>query len=82
MFANQNLDARVEKDFVLPSAQRVGVVLDVFNVFNSANFGCFDTFIAPTTGQPNAHYGQPGCAALGRRLQIGLRYDMDPHSGP
>jgi hypothetical protein len=77
VFANQNLDARIEKDFSLPNTQRVGVSLDLFNALNSANFGCYDTFIAPTTGQPNANYGRPGCAAPGRRLQIGLRYNLE-----
>ena len=78
VFANQNLDMRVEKDFTLANSNRVGVALDLFNAFNSANFGCYDTYIAPRTGAPNANYGRPGCAAPGRRLQIGLRYNLDP----
>jgi hypothetical protein len=79
VFATQNLDARLEKDFKLQSnGQNVGLVFDVFNAFNTENWGCFDATIFPTSGAPNANYGRPSCAALGRRLQIGLRYGAKP----
>jgi hypothetical protein len=84
VFANQNLDARVEKGFRVVSGQRVAVSLDLFNALNSANYGCYETTIVPTADQ-NAdwrrQYGQPKCAALGRRLQIGLRYGVRPDVG-
>ena len=54
--------------------QRVSVSADLFNAFNSRNYGCYNTTINPTSGPPNANYGVPGCAALGRRFQIGMRY--------
>jgi hypothetical protein len=75
-FAFQNMDIRLQKDFdILSAGQRVGLAIDFFNVFNSANFGCYDTTIRTPT---NLNYGKPGCAGLGRRLQVGLRYSARP----
>ena len=74
-FAFQNMDLRLQKDFdILSAGQRAGLVIDLFNAFNSANWGCYDTTIRPG----NANYGKPGCAGLGRRLQVGLRYSARP----
>ena len=79
LFAFQNMDVRLQKDFdILSSGQRVGVAVDLFNAFNSANFGCFDTTLRTPT---NTNYGHPGCAGLGRRLQVGLRYSARPSVG-
>lgn len=78
VFNTQNMDARLEKNFLLASGQHVAVLVDLFNAFNTANFGCYDAQINPTSGSPNANYNKPGCAALGRRLQLGLRYGLQP----
>ena len=75
-FSTQNLDLRLEKGLPLASRQRVSLALDLFNAFNSRNFGCFDAFIAPGTEPANANYNRPGCAAPGRRIQLGLRYGL------
>ncbi len=84
VFNTQNMDARVEKSFSLASGQSVAVLLDLFNAFNTANWGCYDAQINPTSGSPNANYNRPGCAALGRRMQLGVRYGLQParRSGP
>jgi hypothetical protein len=75
-FAFQNMDIRLQKDFdIMSSGQRVGLAVDLFNVFNSANFGCYDTTLRTPA---NTNYGKPGCAGLGRRLQVGLRYSARP----
>jgi len=75
-FAFQNMDVRLQKDFdILSSGQRVGIAVDLFNAFNSANFGCYENTI---TNPPRSNYGQPTCAGLGRRLQVGLRYSARP----
>ncbi|MBV9879035.1 MAG: hypothetical protein JO180_01000 [Gemmatirosa sp.] len=81
VFANQNLDARIEKGLSVGGGQRVSVGLDVFNVFNSANFGCYGDHatIVPVADQNadfRSTYGTPNCAALGRRLQVGVRYGL------
>jgi hypothetical protein len=79
VFATQNLDLRLEKGFRLGSGQSVSLMADLFNALNSANFGCFDATIVPLGDQNDAwraRYGSPGCAAPGRRLQVGLRYGL------
>ena len=74
VFGYQNMDVRLQKDLRFATGQTAAVLVDVFNVFNSDNFGCYEAQINPTNGPPNARYGQPSCAGLGRRLQVGLRY--------
>jgi hypothetical protein len=73
VFAFQQVDMRAEKALRFASGQSVSIVADLFNAFNNANYGCFNTTI-PVRGQTNAAYGTPGCAGLGTRLQLGLRY--------
>ncbi|HEV7387132.1 MAG TPA: carboxypeptidase regulatory-like domain-containing protein [Gemmatimonadaceae bacterium] len=80
VFATQNMDIRLQKDIDFASSQTAAIVVDVFNVFKSENFGCYNTDINPPS-QPNTNYGQPGCAALGRRLQLGIRYGFHPAGG-
>ena len=70
VFAYQNLDLRLQKDIDFISGQRAAVLIDLFNAFNSANFGCYNTTLNAT----NTNYGKPGCSGLGRRLQVGIRY--------
>jgi outer membrane receptor protein involved in Fe transport len=79
VFALQNMDLRLGKNFILPNGQRAGLAIDLFNVFNSRNFACYDARI-PVGGNPadNDNFGKPNCAAPGRRLQIGLNYDFGP----
>jgi len=78
VFNNQNLDFRLEKGFVVRGGQRVSISADLYNSLNSRNFGCYDATIFPTSGSANANYNKPNCAALGRRLQVGLRYGLVP----
>jgi cystathionine beta-lyase/cystathionine gamma-synthase len=80
---------RLEKGVTVARGQQASVVLDLFNVFNSANWGCYESTIIPTADQATdanwkQKFGQPQCAGLGRRLQLGLRYgfrDSDRQSG-
>lgn len=72
VFNNQNLDLRVDRGFAIGGTQRVSLTADLFNALNSRNYGCYNNFI-PASG-PTASYGQPTCAAVGRRFQLGLRY--------
>jgi hypothetical protein len=78
VFANQNLDLRLEKIFSFAGAQQVSVSADVFNALNSRNFGCYNADINPPNEPPNPNFGVPTCAAPGRRLQVGLRYGFLP----
>ena len=43
--------------------QSVSLVVDLFNAFNSKNFGCFNDARIPRTGQTNANFGRPTCSA-------------------
>lgn len=80
VFATQNMDVRLQKDISFASRQTAAVVVDVFNVFKSDNFGCYNTDINPPS-QPNNDFGKPFCAAFGRRLQVGIRYGFHPTGG-
>jgi hypothetical protein len=72
-FPYQSFDFRLQKDVLVGGTARVGVSAEIFNAFNHHNYGCFDGFIAPVSGPPNAHFGQPGCIVTdGRRTQFGV----------
>ena len=76
-FATQNADLRLEKGLGFARGQNATIVFDMYNAFNSTNYGCYETTIVPTADQNadwRARFQQPSCAALGRRLQIGVRY--------
>lgn len=84
VFNYQNLDVRLQKDIDFASRQTAAIVVDVFNVLKSQNFGCYNTTINPPNppqNNSNANYGNPGCAGLGRRLQVGVRYGFHPTGG-
>jgi hypothetical protein len=80
VFATQNMDVRLQKNINFASSQTAAVVVDLFNVFKTANLGCYNGDIGPP-GNPNANYGKPDCAGLGRRLQVGIRYGFHPTGG-
>ena len=80
VFGYQNMDVRLEKDIHFASEQTASVLVDVFNAFNSDNFGCYETQINPGGPEANKNYGKPNCAGLGRRLQVGVRYGFRPLS--
>jgi hypothetical protein len=89
VFAYQNADMRLERGLTVARGQHASVVLDLFNVFNTANWGCYESTIIPAADQATdagwqKRYGQPQCAGLGRRMHLGLRYgfrDADRRSG-
>ena len=64
------MDIRLRKDFPPFSGTTLGVTVDLFNVFNHRNLGCFNTF-RPS----DANFGEASClVADPRRLQIGAEY--------
>lgn len=84
VFAYQNMDLRLQKDINFASSQTAAIVLDLFNAFNSENFGCYNTTIDPPNppaNNSNDDLGRPNCAGLGRRLQVGIRYGFHPRGG-
>jgi len=73
-FGYRNVDFRLQKDFNAFGKTSIGVVAEVFNAFNFANYGCLQAFIPPE-GNPNL--GQPTCVvSLGRREQVGLKVNF------
>jgi outer membrane receptor protein involved in Fe transport len=75
-FAYRSVDLRLQKDIPIGN-KSVGLIAEAINAFNYKNFGCYDGFIAPTSGAPNPNYGKPGCQLdTGRRLQAGLTFSF------
>jgi hypothetical protein len=79
VFATQNMDFRIEKDFTFVADQHLGLVVDLFNAFGVKNYGCYNGDI-PAPGEVNVNFNRPDCAGLGRRLQLGLRYGLQPRA--
>lgn len=69
----QTMDLRIEKEFVFAATNRLGVILEAFNVFNEERYAGYQDFVPPE-GNPNL--GVPWGIITGsqRRYQIGLRY--------
>jgi carboxypeptidase family protein/TonB-dependent receptor-like protein len=68
-WAYRRVDFRLRKDFPQFSGTQLGVTLDVFNAFNSMNFGCYDTGF----GSPN--FGKASCVVSDpRHVQLGAEY--------
>lgn len=68
-FAYRRLDLRLRKDFPQIGSTQLGVTLDVFNVFNYQNFGCYDVgFGSPNLGKASCVVSDP------RRAQLGVEY--------
>lgn len=75
-FPYQNVDMRLRKDF--PSfgnmATRIGLTLDVFNVLNHNNLGCYNTN-NPSGSDPA--FGTAGCTVSdARRYQVGAELNF------
>jgi len=67
-FAYRMVDLRLRKDFLNRSGNRMGVVAEVFNVFNFDNLGCYSTF-----DREADNFGTASCTISDpQRLQIGL----------
>ncbi len=69
-FAYREVDVRLKKDFPAIAGTNFGVTLDVFNVFNFQNLGCFNT---GSMTDPN--YGKASCVVSDpRRMELGANY--------
>jgi len=70
-WAYRRLDLRLRKDFPRMGGTQFGITLDVFNVMNYQNFGCYDTGF----GSPNL--GKANCVVSdARRAQFGAEYSF------
>ncbi|HLS46928.1 MAG TPA: hypothetical protein VK012_00285, partial [Gemmatimonadales bacterium] len=65
----RRVDLRLRKDFPDIGRTNIGVIVDAFNVFNYANFGCFNT----PANQADVNFGKPNCIVSDpRRIQLGV----------
>jgi len=71
-WAYQRVDVRLRKNFPEFSGMNLGVTLDVYNLFNTVNLGCWAVGYNPPNISSSA-----GCTASDpRRVQIGAQYDF------
>jgi hypothetical protein len=77
------MNVRFDKGFTLPNGQRISVLAEIFNLFDTENYGCpSDVFgiFNQNTGQLETrdNFGDLNCVVgenPSRRLQLGIRYD-------
>jgi outer membrane receptor protein involved in Fe transport len=71
----KQVDLRIAKQLEVAPGHRASAFLEVFNLFNWYNYGSYDGFLPPTTGDPNPSFGKPS-VLIGstRSLQLGLSY--------
>jgi carboxypeptidase family protein len=71
------VDLHVTKDFKLGGSSHVQLVGEVFNVFNHANYGSYNTTLSATAPATTALFGTPnqntGTAYVSRQAQLGFK---------
>ncbi len=68
-WAYRRVDFRLSKDLPQMGGTQLGLTLDMFNVFNYQNFGCYDV------GFGSSNFGKAGCVVSDpRHVQIGAEY--------
>lgn len=71
----KQIDLRLAKELQVAPKHRMSAFVEAFNVFNWYNYGDFEGFIPPMTGDPNPNYGQPRkIVGPTRSFQVGLTY--------
>jgi outer membrane receptor protein involved in Fe transport len=71
IWAYRRVDIRLRKNFPQMSGTQLGLTLDLFNLFNYQNFGCYDTgFGSPNLGKASCVVSDP------RRAQLGATYSF------
>jgi hypothetical protein len=71
------VDLRVTKDVRLFRSAKASLIAEVYNVFNRANYGSFNTSLSATNAAQTAVFGQPvqnlGNAYVPRQGQLAFR---------
>jgi len=71
------VDVHVTKDIKLGGNNHVQLVGEVFNLFNHANFGSYNTALSPTSAATTNLFGTPvtnsGTAFVSRQAQLGFK---------
>jgi hypothetical protein len=70
----RQVDVRVQKDFRLPTVEKVGLIVEVINLFNHGNFAEYEEVYRFDNGQLHQNFGRPKwwTGDIGRRVQVGL----------
>lgn len=70
-------DLRITEDIKLGGSARATLIGEVFNLFNHANYGAYNTTLSATNAAITARFGQPqsttGNAYVSRQAQLGFR---------
>jgi TonB dependent receptor/Carboxypeptidase regulatory-like domain len=71
----KQVDLRLAKELEVVRGQRAAAFIEVFNLFNSYNYGNYEGFLPPSAEPPNPKFGEP-TRLIGptRALQFGLTY--------
>ena len=71
------VDVHLTKDVKLGGTARVQLVAEVFNLFNHANYGSYNTSLSATAAATTALFGTPnqntGTAFVSRQAQLGFK---------
>src|SRR5258708_38569017 len=71
------VDLHITKDVKLGGTARVQLVAEVFNLFNHANYGSYNTSLSATAAATTALFGTPnqntGTAYVSRQAQLGFK---------
>ncbi|HYK11881.1 MAG TPA: carboxypeptidase regulatory-like domain-containing protein [Gemmatimonadales bacterium] len=71
-FAYRDVDVRLRKNFPNINGTSLGVTMDVFNLFNFQNLGCYDTYNSTVAATHTSH-----CVVSDpRRVQLGAEYNF------
>jgi len=74
------VDVRLTKSITLTGSKRVELVAELFNVFNHANYGSYNTALSATAPATTALFGTPnqntGTAYVPRQGQLGFKFSF------
>jgi outer membrane receptor protein involved in Fe transport len=78
-FEYSQMDVRLSKSVTVYGKQRISAFAEVFNVFDTKNFGGYDGFLPPVADDPdgNENFGKPSrLVGPTRSLQFGMSYSF------
>ena len=71
------VDLHITKDITIAGHSKAQLIGEVFNLFNHANYGSYNTALSPTSAATTALFGTPasntGTAYVSRQAQLGFR---------
>jgi hypothetical protein len=71
------VDLHITKDFKIVGTTKISLIAEVYNLFNHANYGSYNTSLSATAAATNAVFGLPqqnlGNAYVPREAQFAFR---------